>query len=62
MYLYPLPVFIAIAGWLLILLSSQLPYVVAAAVSLLLGVAAFLLKSRSRSEWPFAKQAVVKSF
>jgi amino acid transporter len=53
MYLYPLPVVIAIAGWLLILSSSQTPYLVAGVVSLLAGVAAFLVKSRNKREWPF---------
>jgi len=58
MYLYPLPVFVAIAGWLLILSSSQFPYILAGVLSLLAGVAAFLVKSRNKREWPFHSRAL----
>lgn len=58
MYLYPLPVVIAIGGWLLILFSSQHVYLLAGGATVLLGVGAFLLKSRRERQWPFVEEAL----
>ena len=55
MYLYPLPVVIAVVGWLFILLSSGAAYLGVAALTLLLATGAFLLRARSRGEWPFSR-------
>ncbi len=57
MYLYPLPVIIAIAGWLFILFSSTARFIVPAILTALAAVAAYLLRARTRHEWPFAATA-----
>ena len=53
MPLYPLPVAIAFAGWLLILVTSGLSNILFAFAIMLAGVAAFLYKSRQEQAWPF---------
>ena len=53
MPLYPLPVAIAFAGWLLILVTSGLSNILFAFAIMLAGVTAFLYKSRQEQAWPF---------
>lgn len=54
MWLYPLPCFVALTGWLFLLATTQ-PRVLAYGFgSLALGVIAFLLWSRHHQRWPFA--------
>ena len=53
MWLYPLPVGIALLGWIFILTSSGLSYVMAGLASVALGFAVFLAWARQRREWPF---------
>ena len=53
MPLYPLPVIVAIAGWLYITVTSQTRHIVVAASLLTLGIAVYLLQARGRREWPF---------
>jgi amino acid transporter len=54
MPLYPLPVIVAIAGWLYIAVTSQTRHITLAAGLLLLGVCVYLVQARGRREWPFA--------
>lgn len=54
MYLYPAPVILAIAGWLFILLSSESRFLVSGLAVVMAAVGAYLLRARSRREWPFA--------
>jgi amino acid transporter len=56
MPLYPLPVLIALGGWLYILFASDKLYVLTALAMLLFGVGAYLWRARRLSEWPWAKQ------
>jgi hypothetical protein len=53
MPLYPLPVIVAIAGWLYIAVTSQARHLILAAGLLTLGVGVYLLQARGRREWPF---------
>ena len=53
MPLYPLPVLIAVAGWLYIVVTGQLRHIALAAGVLALGIGIYLLQARSRREWPF---------
>jgi amino acid transporter len=53
MPLYPLPAVIAFMGWLLILISSGARNILFAFAATLLGVAAFLYRSRQEQMWPF---------
>lgn len=54
MYLYPLPVILALAGWLFIVLSSPARFIVAGLVTVLAAAGAYFLRARSRGEWPFS--------
>jgi hypothetical protein len=53
MPLYPLPVIVAIVGWLYITVTSQTHHIVVAAGLLTLGIGVYLLQARGRREWPF---------
>lgn len=56
MPLYPLPVLIAIAGWLYILIASGLRFILGGLFIAILGAAAFLWHARRQGEWPFQSQ------
>lgn len=56
MPLYPLPSIVAFFGWLYILISSGLSYILAGLTLLTFGVAAYLWRARGSGEWPFAGQ------
>ncbi len=53
MWLYPVPALIASLGWIFILVSSGVGYVMAGFGFIAVTVAAFLLRARKHSEWPF---------
>jgi hypothetical protein len=55
MMLYPLPCLLALAGWLYVYFSSQWLYILFGAITLLSGVAVFLVWSRLRRTWPFSR-------
>ncbi len=57
MPLYPLPVLIALAGWLYILLSSERVYVLVGLALLVFGVASYLFRARRLAEWPYQRAA-----
>jgi amino acid transporter len=54
MWLYPLPCLLALAGWLYVYASAELPFVVLGLATLLTGVMVFLMWSRLAGHWPFA--------
>ena len=53
MPLFPIPAVVAFMGWLLILVSSGARNILFAFAATLVGVAAFLYKSRQEQRWPF---------
>ena len=53
MPLFPLPALIALAGWAYIVVTSGTRYIVVGAIVIVLGVAAFLLRSLRARDWPF---------
>jgi amino acid transporter len=53
MWFYPIPAVVALAGWLFILLTSGLVYVLAGLLLMAFGILAYLLRARVRNEWPF---------
>ena len=55
MPLYPLPVLIALAGWIFILVSSGRIYVIAGIAVVLLGIVAYLWRARQIAQWPWEK-------
>ena len=59
MPLYPLPVIVALAGWLYIVASSGAVYVLIGLAMLGLGIGAYLWRAKSSAEWPWAGHEVV---
>lgn len=55
-WLYPLPCLLALIGWLFMYLSAGIPFIALGAVTLLVGVGAFLAWSASRKTWPFTER------
>jgi amino acid transporter len=54
MWLYPVPGFISIAGWLYVLVTATPKSLLFAGAIFLLGNAAYFVRAQRRSEWPFA--------
>jgi amino acid transporter len=57
-WLYPLPLVVALGGWIYIFCTSGLIYILVGFGVLLAGIAAYLWRARQASEWPWplAKQ------
>lgn len=55
MWLYPLPCFLALAGWLFLLATTSPRVLLYGFGSLTLGVVAFLFWARHNRRWPFAQ-------
>ena len=53
MPLYPVPVLVALAGWLYILGSSELAYILIGCAMLLAGIGAYLWRAKGSREWPW---------
>jgi amino acid transporter len=53
MKLYPLPVVVALAGWLYILSTSGAMYFMIAVAVLLVGITAYLIRARRGADWPW---------
>ncbi|HEX4168361.1 MAG TPA: amino acid permease [Bryobacteraceae bacterium] len=56
MPLYPLPAVFALLGWLYILATSEIIYVLAGLLLLGFGVVSYLWRARSLREWPWEKR------
>ncbi|MEO6876964.1 MAG: amino acid permease, partial [Gemmatimonadaceae bacterium] len=59
MWLYPLPAFVALAGWLFVFATTQVSVILFGVGVLALGCLAFLLWSWNIKVWPFAAAEVV---
>ena len=57
MPLYPLPVLIALGGWLFVLFCSGIGYILTGVGVTLGGVLAYLWRARRTQEWPFRPRA-----
>ena len=53
MPLFPLPAFVALGGWIYIVVTSGARYIGIGALLIVIGIAAFLLRSVRAHEWPF---------
>lgn len=58
MWLYPVPVVIALLGWIYILISSGWVFILAGLGLLLLGMGAYFWRAHRKGEWPFVPEAV----
>jgi amino acid transporter len=58
MPLFPLPAVIALAGWIFILATSGLAYIVSGFALVGLGIAAYFLRARRKREWPYDAAAL----
>jgi amino acid transporter len=61
MWLYPLPALLALLGWIFVFLTSGKQPILYSLLALALGIAAFLIWSKSRRSWPFAEPAFADS-
>src|SRR5690348_9352885 len=59
MWLYPVPAFVALAGWVFVFATTELRVIVFGVGVLALGCVVFLVWSRRTSRWPFAVVAPV---
>ena len=53
MWLYPIPSLIALTGWLFVVLTSGLTYILIGVTLLAAGAAAYLWRAERLAEWPF---------
>jgi fructoselysine transporter len=53
MWLYPIPVFLVIAGWIAIFLSTGIVPIVSSLVAMTVGVLVYLIRARMLGQWPF---------
>jgi amino acid transporter len=53
MWLYPVPSLIALAGWLFVVLTSGVVYILISLLLLAGGVGAYLWRAKRLAEWPF---------
>jgi amino acid transporter len=60
MYLYPLPVILAFAGWIFILVASDRKYILWSLATILVATVAYLFRARVRREWPFASVVLLE--
>jgi amino acid transporter len=58
MPLYPLPALVALIGWIYIVVTSGVRYMVVAALFLMVGVGLFMVRARRRADWPFGEVTV----
>ena len=58
MWLYPIPAFIALAGWLFLLLTSGWATIALGLGTLVLGIVSFLIWSWHTRKWPFEMAAL----
>jgi hypothetical protein len=56
MWLYPIPCFVALCGWLFIYANTGRVFMLIGFGTLVLGALVFLIRARQMREWPFAKQ------
>jgi amino acid transporter len=58
MPLYPLPALVALIGWIYIVVTSGVRYMLVAALFLIVGVGLFMVRAHRRADWPFAEVTV----
>jgi amino acid transporter len=58
MWLYPLPCIIALLGWIFMIVTSERQFQIGGLVTLVGGIAAFLIWSWLKKSWPFAARPV----
>jgi amino acid transporter len=59
MWLYPLPALIAFIGWIYILSTNGWKMFMLGIGLMVVGIVAWLIQSRLRSEWPFERKSAV---
>jgi hypothetical protein len=50
-----MPALVALIGWIYIVVTSGVRYMVVAALFLMVGVGLFMLRAHQRADWPFAE-------
>jgi fructoselysine transporter len=58
MILYPIPVFLAIVGWIAIFISTGRNPMISSAMAMAAGVTVYLIRAKVTRQWPFESSAV----
>lgn len=53
MWLYPIPCFVALFGWLFVYATTGRVFVIIGAITLLIGAVVFFARAKRNGEWPF---------
>ena len=61
MWLYPVPAFVALAGWIFVFATTQVRVILFGIGVLALGFIAFMLWSRKTRQWPFSSEEELQS-
>ncbi|HEY0703524.1 MAG TPA: APC family permease [Candidatus Acidoferrales bacterium] len=62
MWLYPVPVLLAIAGWIGIFLSTGLRPIISSLAAMTIGVLVYLVRARMLGQWPFETATEVAGY
>ena len=57
MWLYPVPVFLSIAGWIAIFISTGRRPMLASLAAMLVGILVYFTRARLLHQWPFEEAA-----
>jgi hypothetical protein len=57
MWLYPVPVFLSIAGWIAIFISTGRRPMLASLAAMLVGILVYFARARLLHHWPFEEAA-----
>jgi hypothetical protein len=57
MWLYPVPVFLSIAGWIAIFISTGRRPMLASIAAMLAGILVYFTRARLLHQWPFEEAA-----
>ena len=61
MWLYPLPALLALLGWIFVFLTSGQQPILYSLLALAIGIAAFVIWSKTRGSWPFAAPSLIEA-
>jgi fructoselysine transporter len=62
MWLYPLPILLAIAGWVGVFLSTGLVPIVSSTVAMIIGLIVYMARARVLGQWPFERTGMAGEY
>ena len=61
MWLYPLPAFLALAGWVFVFVTTDKQTILGSLIALAAGIVSYLVWAAWTLRWPFGKVAELKA-